>query len=221
MNLKSSNNPSTSIFNVTFGCLKYTTPADYCKRKVKDKKKGAVTTQQNQKVNSDKRVKINAKDENNNTFETPPPVKSQTDLIRNKAKYSSAKSGLYQDNSEYSSYVTAASNSNHKIREYSNEVINTKHFDQHKLADSKQTLYLNRRESYKVKPKERQPDMTPAVNIPNSRFNFNNSGAEFKLEDVFLRNELKQKLKLQNSILIKNRNADREDTQANSSSYMR
>jgi len=37
--IETSKPDSTSIFNVTFGCLKYSSPSNYCKKKNREKKK--------------------------------------------------------------------------------------------------------------------------------------------------------------------------------------
>lgn len=177
--------------------------------------------------------------------------------------------------------MTAASNSNQKIREYSSEIVNTKQFEQNIMNGQKQTLYLNRRESQKVKPKESQTNTISAISFPNSRLIFNNSDQNsvdkirnrncipnlvgyqkavnifkpdkkripyilqkrnsnspfilkgqnfsseeilppnFGLEDVFLRNELKQKLKMQGAVNHQNRNLIQDEAQNKASSYVR
>ena len=200
---------------------------------------------------------------------------------------------MYQDNAEYSSYVSATSHSTHKIREYSSESIHNRSYNNNQFSDSKQTLFLNRRESSKVKPRGSQPNTIDASHAQNSKilpfknsdqisyvpivFNDSNQksaekrndrsmvtnvmkvykkypkcfkpnerkipyilqkrnsnspfilkGQNFSsediippnigLEDVFLRNEMKQK-NMQGSILIKNE--DHGDSMAQASSYVR
>lgn len=69
---------------------------------------------QNKKIN-----KIIDEQENNN-LRTPPSIRGTSCEVR-KTKFSVNTGGLYQDNSEYCSYVTATSNSTKKIREYSGD----------------------------------------------------------------------------------------------------
>lgn len=107
--------------------MKYVTPSNYKKMKIKDKKKSVPTNQINNS-NSDNEVsknkqplaKLNIREPNNP--KTPPSVREEKSTI--KKDFSINNGGLYTDNSEYCSYLTAASNSTKKAREYSNESLN-------------------------------------------------------------------------------------------------
>jgi hypothetical protein len=118
---------NTSIFNVTFGSMKYATPSDYTKMKVKDIKKAMLVNQINSDNEATKKnhsiLKLNCREHDNP--KAPTSVREEIPSITKK-KYSSNNNGSYQDNSEYCSYLTAASNSIKKLREYSNESMNNR-----------------------------------------------------------------------------------------------
>ena len=113
--------------------MKYVTPANYKKMKVKDKKKSVPVNQVNNsnsdnEANKNKHslVKLNIREPNNP--KTPPSVREEISTIAKK-DFSSINGGLYTDNSEYCSYITAASNSTKKVREYSNESLNNRTYN--------------------------------------------------------------------------------------------
>lgn len=74
---------------------------------------------------------VNGRDQK--MLETPQNLNGSSESA-NRTKFSANSGGLYQDNSEYSSYVTATSNST-KIREYSSESLNSRSINHSQLAD--------------------------------------------------------------------------------------
>lgn len=97
-------------------------------------------------------TKADVNQEDVNSIVTPAKSLHDKDSLVVK-KFSSHNGGLYQDNSDFSSYMTANSN---KKRDFSNEVVNSNKLDQSLVNESKPTFYINRRESNKIKPKETQ-----------------------------------------------------------------
>lgn len=81
---------NTSIFNVTFGSLKYATPSDYIKMKVKDMRKAMLVNQINNNTNSDTKatkqnhslVKLNCRESDNP--KTLPSVREEIPSITKK-----------------------------------------------------------------------------------------------------------------------------------------
>ena len=103
---------------------------------------------------------------------TPPNVR-ETSLSQRKTRYSNNTNGLWYDNSEYCSYITASSNSNKKSSDiWSDNNKNTS--NSNNLNSTSTDSYLNRRESYQ--------DMQKST-IDTSMLNYNPIKSNIKFRD--------------------------------------
>lgn len=76
------------------------------------------------------------------------PSKDNQDLFpKNKSRLSNNSNVLYSNNFEYCNYGTSHSHSSQKERNYKGNNIHSRSFNQSNINDSKQTLYLNKRDN--------------------------------------------------------------------------
>jgi hypothetical protein len=114
---------------------------------------------------------------------TPPSAREKETVV--KTKFSSNAGGLYQDNSEYWSYVTEASHSNKKAREFSNDNLNNPTYGRTAGSAQANPAYLNRRESTKSKVSSNKNTINHQE-IQNSRLiHFRGSNQVNKIPIIF------------------------------------
>lgn len=170
------NNLNASIFNVTFGNLKYSTPCNQSKKKGNNKKKVIATESCAAKCSSEnesggnKFKKLKVSDSQPSEPKTPPNVR-ESSLSQRKTRYSNNTNDGHQDNSEYCSYITASSNSNKKSGDICSEKNKNRSFSGNTTDQNKSSIYINRRESYQ--------EIQKRSTIDSSMINYNTGSSNY------------------------------------------